>query len=476
MKQLSKNVNLFIKRRRMSIKTFASSSFQIPLCRAPWTATFSLSFVQHLCLGVTTVSFLWLKLSTFLMYFSVWLLFFLAHWAWKSAKSANGFSNFIASRPKYRALLLQHLIEDPAEEWTLVTQEGVLATGALPSDSSSAANTGDRSSAVDPDYLMIGVHVQEPDAVNTDSNRISKSTNEECLQNRSNSGSAAALLCESRIGRAEGPDFETVASVVTDDNSDETSFTSTTSSGYVPPQLRLLRSSSREQQGHLGSMVSLADSAITMTSATTSSASDQNPAVTVGTSRRSHFKLPRRLPREKAQILLRKFAGKLRFLRALQLLMIFSYESLVEQALQLVNCVGVGACGRVLAQYPEVSCPDNPDYIPLLVVAVLILIWAILFPVVLFFYLRKLPRGGRRIRTGKPGNGSSTRQSGAEGAEPSESSASGALPEPKEASLEMRLYLRAKYGVFYDQYKPEFWWWEIQVSWKCIKLENNKVK
>jgi hypothetical protein len=90
---------------------------------------------------------------------------------------------------------------------------------------------------------------------------------------------------------------------------------------------------------------------------------------------------------------LQVYCRRFRFLRALEFLLLFSYETLTEQALQLTNCVSVGACGsRVLAEYPDISCTGNSSFVPLLVVAVFILIYAALFPVVLFRFLRNLPR------------------------------------------------------------------------------------
>jgi hypothetical protein len=90
---------------------------------------------------------------------------------------------------------------------------------------------------------------------------------------------------------------------------------------------------------------------------------------------------------------LQRYCRRFRFLRALEFLLLFSYETLTDQALQLTNCVSVGSCGsRVLAEYPDISCTNNDNFVPLLVVAVFILIYAALFPVVLFCFLRKLPR------------------------------------------------------------------------------------
>jgi hypothetical protein len=90
---------------------------------------------------------------------------------------------------------------------------------------------------------------------------------------------------------------------------------------------------------------------------------------------------------------LQRYCKRFRFLRALEFLLLFSFETLTEQALQLTNCVSVGACAsRVLAEYPDISCTNNGSFVPLLVIAIFILIYAALFPVLLFRFLRNLPR------------------------------------------------------------------------------------
>eukprot|EP00052_Salpingoeca_macrocollata_P030259 m.316251 g.316251 ORF g.316251 m.316251 type:complete len:330 (-) comp23073_c1_seq9:290-1279(-) len=120
-----------------------------------------------------------------------------------------------------------------------------------------------------------------------------------------------------------------------------------------------------------------------------------------------------------------------RFLRALGFLLLFSYETLTEQALQLVNCIHVGACGRVLGEYPDVPCRGNRAYDPLLAVAVVLLVYAALFPTGLFWFLRKY-----------------------------------CIRQPRE----MQAVLEAKYGVFYDHFKPQCWWWEVQVIARRLLL------
>ena len=136
----------------------------------------------------------------------------------------------------------------------------------------------------------------------------------------------------------------------------------------------------------------------------------------------------------------KQLCRRFRFLRALEFLLLFSYESLTEQALQLVNCVGVGSCGHVLAEYPDLACRGNSEYKPLLAIAILVLIYAIAFPIVLCFALHKLQSSSS-----------------------SSSSSSSFLSSPSHSMKQQKL-AEAKYGVFYDHFKPRFWWWEIQVN------------
>ena len=148
------------------------------------------------------------------------------------------------------------------------------------------------------------------------------------------------------------------------------------------------------------------------------------------------------------KLLCRRF----RFLRAFQCLLMFSYETLTEQALQLVNCISVGSCGRVLAEYPDITCPDNVHYIPLLLVAVLILVYAAAFPIGLFVTLRK--QSASTLQRGQIDASTVTDH----GSEHNQSSG---------ASCHRDVALTAaKFGVFYDHFKSQFWWWEIQVSAK----------
>ena len=142
---------------------------------------------------------------------------------------------------------------------------------------------------------------------------------------------------------------------------------------------------------------------------------------------------------------------RFRFLRAFEFLLLFSYETLTEQALQIVNCINVGECGHVLAQYPEVACPDTSVYIPLLVAAVLILVYAVVFPVWLFWFLWKTKNNENDDQSGAHADTMSTNEQVLD--------PSGTKPTHNDIIKQ-----RAKYGVFFDQFRPQFWWWEVQVS------------
>eukprot|EP00041_Stephanoeca_diplocostata_P037252 m.1399449 g.1399449 ORF g.1399449 m.1399449 type:complete len:1747 (-) comp25002_c0_seq6:325-5565(-) len=124
-----------------------------------------------------------------------------------------------------------------------------------------------------------------------------------------------------------------------------------------------------------------------------------------------------------------RLCRQFRYLRAMQYILLFSYESLTEQAMQIVNCISVGSCGAVLAAYPAVPCRDNPAYTRLFAVAIVILIYAIVFPVAMGLFLRNYCGCGGGTRT----------------------------------QSESNVVLLAKYGVLYDHFKPTFWWWEVQV-------------
>jgi hypothetical protein len=118
----------------------------------------------------------------------------------------------------------------------------------------------------------------------------------------------------------------------------------------------------------------------------------------------------------------RRLLRQFRFIRALEFLMLLSYETLTEQALQLLNCIGVGSCGRVLAEYPDVHCTGNSDYYGLRVVAILIMIYSFVFPLGLFYGMRRINRNRNNW-----------------------------------------LVKTVKYGVFFDHFKSRYYWWEVQV-------------
>lgn len=148
----------------------------------------------------------------------------------------------------------------------------------------------------------------------------------------------------------------------------------------------------------------------------------------------------------------KQLCRRFRFLRAFEFLLLFSYQTLTEQALQLVNCVGVGSCGNVLAEYPDVSCRDNAQYTSLLVVAIYVLIYSVVFPVWLFISLHKLHHRfeSKTAINDRPQTSSNDHQD----------------HQHPTITREEQL-AKAKFGVFYNQFKPQFWWWEIQVSWCC---------
>eukprot|EP00053_Salpingoeca_punica_P019754 m.202109 g.202109 ORF g.202109 m.202109 type:complete len:1051 (-) comp17716_c0_seq6:1639-4791(-) len=128
-----------------------------------------------------------------------------------------------------------------------------------------------------------------------------------------------------------------------------------------------------------------------------------------------------------------EFCRRYRFVRALQFLLLFSFESLTEQSLQLINCVDVGACGRVLAEYPDVSCSSSA-YQPLRVVAICILVYAVVFPLLLLAMLYRIDRQHDTL------------------------------------SATAAVRTEARFGVFYDHYRRRFWWWEVQVLARRLLL------
>ena len=77
-----------------------------------------------------------------------------------------------------------------------------------------------------------------------------------------------------------------------------------------------------------------------------------------------------------------------RFYRALYYLALFSYETWSHQALQLLNCEDVGQ-HRVLTENPDVSC-HSTDYHHLKTTAIVIVILFVIgFPMVLYLFLRR---------------------------------------------------------------------------------------
>lgn len=152
------------------------------------------------------------------------------------------------------------------------------------------------------------------------------------------------------------------------------------------------------------------------------------------------------------------YCRRFRYLRALQCLVLFSYETLTEQALQLVNCIKVGECGNVLAEFPDVPCPANRNQLPLMTVAVLLLLYAVVFPAGLFIFLRKLnlhlhDHHHQQHDVNNHFNNNININNNHIAAS---------------ANSDVEL-LEGNYGVFFDHYKAKFWWWEIQVG-ACMCL------
>lgn len=109
------------------------------------------------------------------------------------------------------------------------------------------------------------------------------------------------------------------------------------------------------------------------------------------------------------------------FYRALTFLMIFTYQSMTETTFHILTCKDVGPCGNRLSQFPEISC-DDPDYLALRKVAFAVLgLYVIPFPIALGVWLWSL--GDRRHD----------------------------------------VIVKAKWGVMYERYREEAWWWQIQV-------------
>ena len=156
-----------------------------------------------------------------------------------------------------------------------------------------------------------------------------------------------------------------------------------------------------------------------------------------------------------------------RFVRAFEFLMLFSYESLTDQALQLVNCIRVGECGRVLAEFPDVSC-DDASYTPLKITAVVILVYSVLFPLLLFRKLQLIHRAENAAAHNYKTLPHSCRQINVSG-DPSDNHGndrSHLIIERHNALADQNAVSEAQYGIFYDHFKPNFFWWEVQVRAK----------
>ena len=178
-----------------------------------------------------------------------------------------------------------------------------------------------------------------------------------------------------------------------------------------------------------------------------------------------------------AQMLRRRY----RFLRAFEMLLLFSYETLIDQALQLVNCMSAGGCGSVLAEFPDIACDaTDSTYGPLRAVAILLLIYAVMFPIVLFVALYKIKNynkkqqqsnvdtGAHGVTAGELSSPTSSSSSSSSSSSPTFSSSSSSaapfsLVPADTPDDKQELLFAVKFGVFYDHFKPKYFWWEVQV-------------
>lgn len=156
-----------------------------------------------------------------------------------------------------------------------------------------------------------------------------------------------------------------------------------------------------------------------------------------------------------------------RFLRALEMIMLFSYEILTDIGLQLLNCVDLGSCGSVLAEFPDISCHSS-EYTPLQVIAWILVVYSVAFPAVVWYSLYRI----HKTRARHANEGAFVSDGISENVD------DGSLPDTsgvhssslsREHSIYADLLAEAKYGVFYDHFHEKFWWWEIQVrSEQCL--------
>ena len=112
------------------------------------------------------------------------------------------------------------------------------------------------------------------------------------------------------------------------------------------------------------------------------------------------------------------------------------------------------------AEFPDMPCDSsNATYFPLRVVAIILVVYAGLFPIVLFLMLYRIHIVQKRARSEV-----------LLAAPPSSllSSSSSSSAEDEEMVNE------AKYGIFYDHFKAKFYWWEVQVRILFFEIELEK--
>jgi hypothetical protein len=111
---------------------------------------------------------------------------------------------------------------------------------------------------------------------------------------------------------------------------------------------------------------------------------------------------------------------ELKYLRCFLFLVHAAYETLTDQALVLVHCVHACQAGSILEEYPDVPCSGS-TYKGFFAVAIIILVAvSVGFPLGMFIYLTK--HRARHHET----------------------------------------EFLARWGLFYDHYKPSVYWWQIQ--------------
>ncbi len=89
-----------------------------------------------------------------------------------------------------------------------------------------------------------------------------------------------------------------------------------------------------------------------------------------------------------------------RLYRLFVLLILYSYETLTEQGFQLINCVNLGPCGSVLAEFPDIACTSFifslavVDITWLRIISVILILYTCLLPCSILYHLRKASSRG----------------------------------------------------------------------------------